>query len=136
MISAEDFFEDYARALVGTDPKHIARFYASESIAADPSDFKVVKNDDTLLEWLQTLTAYNEKHGLRRMRILNLEATPAGGNYVTAVVSWGASFASVPDRLIAFEVTYTLYKQVDGYRILMLISHESLDKVMQKHGLL
>lgn len=131
-----NFFEDYSKASLGDDPKAIAAFYASDFIVGDPEGFLANKNDNAFLTWLQGVIEFNKKSGMQEMRVVNIDLTPVGTNYVTVQVTWGAIFSNHPDQEITFDITYTLFKVSDNYKILMYISHESQEESMKEHGLL
>jgi hypothetical protein len=130
------FFEDYSKASLGNDPKSIAAFYASDFIVGDPEGFLANKNDNAFLTWLQGVIEFNKKSGMQEMRVDHIDLSPIGTNYVTVRVTWGAIFSSHPDQVITFDITYTLFKVSDNYKILMYLSHEIQEETMKQHGLL
>lgn len=130
------FFEKYAEALNNKDINAIAGSYARQFIAAGPKGSAAYPNDETFIEWLKQVEAFNEKTGMEQMEIVHVEISPVSGEYESAKVSWRTSFRSRPGEAFSFDITYIVEKQQENYAIILFISHLDQEEYMKEKGLL
>jgi len=136
MQSIREFLTEYETLSIGKDLQGLSRMYADDFIVAGPKGAMAFKNDKKFKEWLKQLGQSNEDTGLKSMKIQNIIITPVGENYGSALATWGARFDKTGDKLIEFDITYILYLDEAGPKIVMYITHEDQETVMKKNGLL
>lgn len=132
MTSFTDFFTAYGRASLGNDAGTIAKCYAENFIAAQPSGSMCYKNDEKVIAWLDNMFQFNRKIGMQEMKLIKVTTFPIGEAFTNALVRWGAVF---PNNLIEFEITYILQHVDNDYKIIMYVSHENEEDVLKENGI-
>lgn len=133
MTSVSDFFTTYGRASTGNDAGIIAKCYAENFIAAQPSGSMCYKNDEKFTAWLENMFQFNRKIGMQEMRLIKVTTSPIGDAFTNALVRWGAVFSN---NLVEFEITYILQHVNNDYKIIMYISHENEEDVLKEKGII
>jgi len=64
-----DYFRQYARVSLGSEPEKLADFYDTSFLAAGPKGGATFKNDESFLAWLRELRAFNVKSGMISMAV-------------------------------------------------------------------
>jgi hypothetical protein len=72
------------------------------------------------------------------MRILSVAEAPLDGHYTMAKIHWHMTFEKQPGLPLDFRfyITYFLFDQGSGPRIVFYISHDDEQRVMREAGLI
>lgn len=131
-----NFFEEYAKLNNRNNLLAIANYYAPSFIAAGPKGNAAFNNDESFIEWLQQVQAFNSKSGMEAMQIVGYSEAIISPNYMTVDIEWGASFRKTGQELIRFTISYFVYLSDEQPKIVMYIAHEDQTDLMKEKGLL
>ena len=129
------FFTAYAEAGNNPDVEVIAGFYAKDFIIASPKGSGSYKNDAQFREWLKQVQAFNKEAGMESMKVKAAKEIAICEEYTMVKVTWSATFRKMPDEPAVFDISY-IVQTGDCPKILMYISHEDQEAVMQEKGLM
>jgi hypothetical protein len=136
MKALEKFFSEYAAASMGNDANRVAKFYASNFIAAAKDKSTAFSNDNKFIDWLNELFQFNKKVGLQQMTVKKVEASPISEFFLEVTVTWMAVFAKKPTEQINFDIHYILNHTGNDYKIVLYISEEDQEELMKEKGVL
>jgi len=133
----EDFFHAYEQAAARSDVSAIAASYSHSFLVAGPEGSATFENDESFLDWLTGVDAFNKAAGLTSMQVRSISGSQAlSPVHTLAIVEWAARFEKTGAREITFRITYLLEDSGEGPKILAYISEEDQISAMQKLGLL
>lgn len=131
----KQFFERYAEASL-SDPATLATVYAPTFIVAGPRGSTAFPNDQRFLDWLAESRAFNERHGMQALEVVDIDTSELSPAHRLASVTWGAKFARTDDRRIEFRISYFVELAAAGPKILAYVSEADQEDEMRRHGLL
>ena len=134
--SLRQYFDRYAQLASGSEPSALAALYAPTFIIAGPNGSEAFTNDNRVLDWLNQVSDFNRRHGLRLLRPVAIEEMSLSPIHSLARVTWGTRFEKTGDRLITFDISYMLERFDDSWRILAYVSRNDQEDAMRVEGLL
>jgi hypothetical protein len=127
------FFDAYARASRDADPKMLAALYAPTFIVAGPKGSHAFANDETFLEWIKGLQAFNKQVGMTSLSARAIGRVTLSPAHVLATVTWSCRFARTGDRPIEFRIAYLL-EIGDAPKVLAYVSEADQEEEMKRQG--
>jgi hypothetical protein len=117
------FFQSYGDAFLGT-PADIAAFYATPCITARQGQVRLnLTRADVEAFFTDALARYRAQ-GSAAGDIKTFASTPLGANSIAATIKWAYKDSS-GSVLWEWTFTYNLYRESDGWKILLQTLHDA-----------
>jgi len=131
----DQFFAGFEKAFSALDVKAQAEAYADNFISAGPKG-TIAQGKQDLLNKAQQAADFYKSAGQKSARIISKQEKPITDQYTMVTVHWGVAFEKTGDELIEFDVTYIIQETESKPAIILFITHQDEQEVMQKLGLL
>lgn len=132
------FFERYEQGANTFDADLVRSQFTDCFLGGDPNGVRCVHNDETFAKAIPERKAFFEQIGFRSATVLNVTPTPLDERYTMVRVHWQMVFeknAGHP-QTFRFHITYFLFDDGQGPKVVFYVSHEDEQKVMREAGLL
>ncbi|GEK79753.1 hypothetical protein [Agrococcus baldri] len=130
------FFDEYARAAREADADATVRAYASATIESGASGVVAAQVDEAYREAVAAHSGGLASLGLLDSEAVVEEVAPFAPDHWRVRVRWTMAFEREGRRIeSSFEITYLL-RDVDGLEIVLYVSHEDQQAVMERDGIL
>jgi hypothetical protein len=136
MIHVKQFFEGYARASLQGDSTELAKYYAENFMVASEEEADAFVNDKKFIEWLDDVADANRKSGVQDLNVRSVLSTALGRHHTSATITWGITFKKKPGKPIEFDIHYLLRHDGDTYKIILYISDDDQQELMEREGVL
>lgn len=138
MTKVEEFFARYEQGANSFDPDVVTSKFADCFLGADPNGVVCIQNNDAFRTAIPQRRAFFQQIGFRSARILGLTETPLDERYTLAKVHWQMTFEKQPGQPLDFKffITYVLFDNGTGPKVVFYISHDDEQKVMKDAGLI
>lgn len=136
--SLQSFFERYEEGANTFDPDLVVSEFAPSFMAADPNGAACANNDEEFRKAIPERKAMFEQIGFKSAKILSMEPTQLDERYTMAKVHWHMIFEKDKGHPLDFRfyITYFLFDDGKGPKVVFYISHEDEVKTMQEAGLI
>lgn len=138
MSRIKQFFERYEEGANTFNADLITALFGSSFMGADPNGVVCLQNDAAFRRAIPERKVLFESIGFRSARVLNVLETVLDDHYTMAKVHWHMEFEKTAGKPQEFRffITYFLFDDGSGPRVVFYISHEDEQKVMREAGLL
>ncbi len=138
MTKIEQFFVHYEQGANSFDPDIVTSKLSDCFMGGDPNGVVCIQNDDAFRKAIPQRKAFFQQIGFRSAKILELIETPLDGRYSMAKVHWHMIFEKDLGRPLDFKffITYFLFDQGAGPKVVFYISHDDERKTMRDAGLI
>jgi hypothetical protein len=127
-------FEDYGKSFSALELQKHGRFFADTFVAAGPKGV-ISQGRDEFIKNADEAAAFYRKVGQESVEIKSMKETWFSENYVMVTVHWAAHFKKLA-KPVEFDVSYLVQLTEDKPKIILFISHEDEQEVMEELGLL
>lgn len=136
MDALKKFFEDYAVVSMSGDAEKLSEYYAEHFIIASKDQSSVFNNDTKFIDWLKEVSKFNQKTGLIKMIVKNVNADEFGKDFHKASVTWVAIFSAKPEEEIEFDIHYILSETEGKFKIVLYVSDDDQEALMKEKDVL
>jgi hypothetical protein len=138
MTKIEQFFARYEQGANSFDPDIVTSEFADCFLGADPNGVACIQNDDSFRKAIPQRHSFFQQIRFRSARILSLTETPLDERYTMAKVHWHMIFEKQRGHSLDFKffITYVLFDNGTGPKVVFYISHDDEVKVMKDAGLI
>lgn len=138
MTKIEQFFEQYEKGANNFDPDLISSQFATSFMGADPNWAVCFQNDEAFKKAIPERKQFFQSIGFRSARVIEVFETPISEKYTMAKVHWHMIFEKTPGEPqdFKFYITYFLFEDGTGPKVVFYISHDDEQKVMREAGLI
>jgi len=130
----EELFRDYGKSFSALEMRRIAGLYAEQFVAAGPKGV-ISQGRDAFLDNADKAAEFYRSVGQESAALLSARETWFGEHYVMVTIHWGVRFKSLPEP-VEFDVSYLVQLTDATPKIILFISHEDEQEMMQQLGLL
>jgi hypothetical protein len=138
VTKVEQFFVRYEEGANSFDPDLVSSQFAGEFMGGGPNGVACFENGEELRRWTSARHAFFNRIGFRRAKVLAVAETPLDDRYAMAQVHWQMTFEKEPGSLLdcRFFLTYFLFDDGTGPKVVFWISHDDEERVMREAGLI
>lgn len=134
MSKLANFFEHYRVALVTSDIPAIANAYADHFLVSGPSGQRYMKNNRAFRSMLKMSDKFYKRVGVHNVRISNFGCSVMDKHHAGVQVEWQLLDIN-GQELIRHNVSYIIYVDHHGIRIIFFVSHNEEER-WQEQGYL
>ena len=129
----EQLIADYGKSFSALALQDTAKLYADDFIAAGPKGI-ISKKRQEYLDTAAEAAEFYRSVGQKSAQVLDMKETWFGTDYVMVTIHWGVTFEAV-EKPVEFDVSYLVQLTDETPRIILFISHEDEEELMQELGL-
>lgn len=130
----EQLFEGYGKSFDALELRKVAELYAEQFVAAGPRG-SMVQSRAAFLAGADAAAEHYRRVGQQSAEILLMRETWFGENHAMVTIHWGARFESLAEP-VEFDVSYLVQLTEDTPQIILYVSHEDEQELLEKLGLL
>ena len=129
----EKLFADYGKSFSALALQDTAQLYADDFIAAGPKGI-ISQKREVFLKNAGKAAEFYRSVGQKSAKALSMKETWFGEDYVMVTIHWGVTFETL-DKPVEFDVSYLVQLTGETPKIILFISHEDEEEMMQELGL-
>lgn len=131
MSKLATFFEHYRVALAESDINAIARAYADKFLVSGPTGQRYTKNNRAFRSMLKMSTRFYQRAGVETVRVTRFDCSVLDKHHAGVQVEWQLLDGN-GQELIRHDVSYIVFVDHKGIRIIFFVSHNEEDRWREK----